>query len=175
MCTWPRSNLPHCIAQPKGFEPFWVVTKQADVLEVTRRNDLYDSTTKPFILGETEAIERMRAINDGDAFPFKSLTGTDEPEHGVLRKLFTPLFQNQGMKAMEPRVRAIARAHVDRMAALGGRRSEHDASPILPTCTTPHAATTSTTPPPSRSFSARPRRSSGCARSMTVTPSRSRA
>src|SRR3546814_12400351 len=25
------------------------------------------------------------------------------------------------MKAMEPRVRAIARAHVDRMAALGGR------------------------------------------------------
>src|SRR3546814_13368020 len=63
----------------------------------------------------------MRAINDGDAFPFKSLTGTDEPEHGVLRKLFTPLFQNQGMKAMEPRVRAIARAHVDRMAALGGR------------------------------------------------------
>src|SRR3546814_3040273 len=86
-------------------------------LEVTRRNDLYDSTTKPFILGEIEAIERMRAINDGDAFPFKSLTGTDEPEHGVLRKLFTPLFQNQGMKAMEPRVRAIARAHVDRMAA----------------------------------------------------------
>src|SRR3546814_19436641 len=76
-----------------GFEPFWVVTKHADVLEVTRRNDLYDSTTKPFILGEIEAIERMRAINDGDAFPFKSLTGTDEPEHGVLRKLFTPLFQ----------------------------------------------------------------------------------
>src|SRR3546814_10676327 len=71
------------------------------------------STTKPFILGEIEAIERMRAINDGDAFPFKSLTGTDEPEHGVLRKLFTPLFQNQGMKAMEPRVRAIARAHVE--------------------------------------------------------------
>src|SRR3546814_8659241 len=104
-----------------GFEPFWVVTKHADVLEVTRRNDLYDSTTKPFILGEIEAIERMRAINDGDAFPFKSLTGTDEPEHGVLRKLFTPLFQNQGMKAMEPRVRAIARAHVDGMAALGGR------------------------------------------------------
>src|SRR3546814_8013517 len=67
-----------------GFEPFWVVTKHADVLEVARRNDLYDSTTKPFILGEIEAIERMRAINDGDAFPFKSLTGTDEPEHGVL-------------------------------------------------------------------------------------------
>src|SRR3546814_4886909 len=78
MFTWLRSNQPLGIARPKGVEPFWVVTKHADVLEVTRRNDLYDSTTKPFILGEIEAIERMRAINDGDAFPFKSLTGTDE-------------------------------------------------------------------------------------------------
>ena len=121
MFTWIRANNPLGIARPKGFMPFWVVSKHADVLEVTRRNDLYDSTTKPFILGETEAIERMRAINGGDAFPFKSLTGTDEPEHGVLRKLFTPLFQNQGMRAMEPRVRAIARAHVDRMEAMGGR------------------------------------------------------
>lgn len=121
MFTWLRANQPLGIARPEGFTPFWVVTKHADVLEVTKRNDLYDSTTRPFILGETEAIERMRAINNGDAFPFKSLTGTDEPEHAVLRKLFTPLFQNQGMKAMEPRVRAIAKAHVDRMAEMGGR------------------------------------------------------
>lgn len=121
MFSWVRANNPLGIARPKGFMPFWVVSKHADVLEVTRRNDLYDSTTMPFILGETEAIERMRAINGGDAFPFKSLTGTDEPEHRVLRKLFTPLFQNQGMRAMEPRVRAIARTHVDRMAAMGTR------------------------------------------------------
>src|SRR3546814_7277368 len=61
---FPYTTLFRSIARPKGFEPFWVVTKHADVLEVTRRNDLYDSTTKPFILGEIEAIERMRAIND---------------------------------------------------------------------------------------------------------------
>lgn len=121
MFTWVRANNPLGRAQPEGFDPFWVVSKHADVLEVTRRNDLYDSTTRPFILGESEAITRMREINGGDAFPFKSLTGSDEPDHGVMRKLFTPLFQNQGMKAMEPRVRAIARAHVDRMAAFGGR------------------------------------------------------
>jgi hypothetical protein len=121
MFTWIRANNPLGIAHAEGYMPFWVASKHADVLEITRRNDLYDSTSKPFILGATEAIERMRQINNGDDFPFKSLTGTDEPEHGVLRKLFTPLFQNQGMKAMEPRVRAIAKAHVDRMAALGGR------------------------------------------------------
>lgn len=49
------------------------------------------------------------------------MTGTDEPEPDVLRKLFTPLFQNEGMKGMEPRVRAIACAHVDRMLRAGER------------------------------------------------------
>jgi cytochrome P450 len=121
MFAWLRANNPLGLARVEGYMPFWVVTKHADVLEVTRRNDIYDSTSKPFVLGATEQIERMREINGGADFPFQSLTGTDEPEHGVIRKLFTPLFQNQGMKAMEPRVRAIARTHVDRMAAAGGQ------------------------------------------------------
>ena len=121
MFTWIRANNPLGRAIVEGFDPFWVVSKHADVLEVTRRNDIYDSTTRPFILGEKAAISRMREINDGDAFPFKSLTGSDEPEHAVMRKLFTPLFQTQGMRAMEPRVKAIASAHLDRMEALGGR------------------------------------------------------
>ncbi|MFP5432459.1 MAG: hypothetical protein ACLGIM_04975, partial [Alphaproteobacteria bacterium] len=106
MFAWLRANNPLGLARVEGYMPFWVVTKHADVLEVTRRNDIYDSTGKPFVLGATEQIERMREINGGADFPFQSLTGTDEPEHGAIRKLFTPLFQNQGMKAMEPRVRA---------------------------------------------------------------------
>ena len=43
MFTWIRENNPLGRAQPEGFMAFWVVSKHADVLEVARRNDLFDS------------------------------------------------------------------------------------------------------------------------------------
>jgi hypothetical protein len=35
--TWLRANLPLSRAEVSGFDPFWVVTKHADIAEIARR------------------------------------------------------------------------------------------------------------------------------------------
>ena len=35
------ANAPLAQAQPEGFDPFWVVTRHADIQEVERQNDLF--------------------------------------------------------------------------------------------------------------------------------------
>src|ERR1700757_2100047 len=41
--AWLRANDPLGIAQPAGYDPFWVVTRHADILEISRQNDLFHS------------------------------------------------------------------------------------------------------------------------------------
>ena len=36
--AWLRREAPLDRAQPEGFDPFWVVTRHADILEVERKN-----------------------------------------------------------------------------------------------------------------------------------------
>src|SRR5258708_20051826 len=38
---WLRANNPVGLAQPEGIDPFWAVTKHADILAVGRQNDLF--------------------------------------------------------------------------------------------------------------------------------------
>jgi hypothetical protein len=39
--SWLRREMPLGVAQPDGCDPFWVVTRHADILEVERNNELF--------------------------------------------------------------------------------------------------------------------------------------
>jgi cytochrome P450 len=39
--AWLRRNEPLGVAEIEGVDPFWVVTRHADILEVSRQNDLF--------------------------------------------------------------------------------------------------------------------------------------
>src|SRR4030088_3828533 len=39
--AWLRANDPLGVAQPAGYDPFRVVTRQADILEMSRQNELF--------------------------------------------------------------------------------------------------------------------------------------
>jgi cytochrome P450 len=39
--TWLRAKAPLAQAQPEGFDPFWVVTRHADIQAVERQTDLF--------------------------------------------------------------------------------------------------------------------------------------
>ena len=47
---WLRANNPLGIARPEGFDPFWVVTRHADILNVGRQNDLFHNADRPTTL-----------------------------------------------------------------------------------------------------------------------------
>jgi len=43
---WLRSNNPLGVAEVEGFDPFWVVTKHADILEISRNNARFPSAVR---------------------------------------------------------------------------------------------------------------------------------
>src|SRR5438067_12952642 len=43
---WLRENAPLSSVEPAGYQPFWAVTRHADILEVEGQNDLFKNETR---------------------------------------------------------------------------------------------------------------------------------
>ncbi|MCP2342296.1 cytochrome P450 [Actinomadura rupiterrae] len=109
-----RRDDPVRWVEPEGYAPFWAVTRHADVLEVERRNDVFLNAPR-LVLGTAE-YDAMRAAGGGT----RTIAHMDEPEHRAVRKIGADWFRPRAMRALEPRVRELARRYVDQMAALDG-------------------------------------------------------
>ena len=45
--TLAAGHMPLAVARPEGFDPFWVVTRHADILEISRQNELFHNGDLP--------------------------------------------------------------------------------------------------------------------------------
>ncbi len=118
---WLRANNPLGMARLEGVYPFWVVSKHADILEISRQNDLFRSGEMPTTFTTIEGDEKVRAMTGGSPHLVRSLVQMDAPDHPKHRLLTQAWFLPQNIRRLEERIRQIARAHVDHMASLGGR------------------------------------------------------
>lgn len=118
--TWLRREMPLAQAQPEGFDPFWVVTKHRDILEVERQNDLFHNGDRSTVVTNISSDQKVRAMMGGSPHLVRSLVQMDMPDHGYYRRLTQPYFLPQNIRKLEPRIREIAKSFVDRMADKGG-------------------------------------------------------
>lgn len=118
---WLRANNPLGYATPEGFEPFWVVTKHADILDVSRQNALFCSSQKQVALANEASDRRMRDMNGGDHRLINTLVSMDAPEHMKHRMFAQAWFMPQNLRKIEDSIRVIARFYVEKMLAKGGR------------------------------------------------------
>ena len=117
--AWLRKEAPLEQAQPEGFDPFWVVTRHADILEVERQNDLFHNGDRSTVLTTIEADKKVREMMGGSPHLVRSLVQMDNPDHMAYRRLTQGSFVPQSLRPLEARIREIARGFVDRMAAHG--------------------------------------------------------
>jgi len=117
---WLRANNPLGVAEVEGFAPFWLVTKHADILEISRQNALFHNGDMAATLTSIEADAKVREMTGGSPHLVRSLVQMDAPDHPKYRVLTQSWFLPQNIRGLETRIRQIAREHVDRMAALGG-------------------------------------------------------
>ncbi|HTZ69918.1 MAG TPA: cytochrome P450 [Acetobacteraceae bacterium] len=118
---WLRREMPLAIAQPEKFDPFWVVTRHADILEVERQNELFHNGDRATIVTPIELDQKVRAVMGGSPHLVRALVQMDNPDHAAYRKLTFPSFLPQNLQKLSARTRDIARGFIDHMAALGGR------------------------------------------------------
>lgn len=117
---WLRANAPLARAELEGIHPFWIVSRHADILEVSRQNDLFHSGDLPTTMTSLEADQKVRAMTGGSPHLLRTLVQMDAPDHPKYRMLTQSWFLPQNIRRLEARIREIARDHVDRMAARGG-------------------------------------------------------
>lgn len=117
--AWLRREAPLDVAQPEGFDPFWVVTRHADILEVERQNELFHNGDRATVLTTIEADRKVREMMGGSPHLVRSLVQMDNPDHFAYRKVTQGALLPQNLRALEARIREIARGFVDRMAEHG--------------------------------------------------------
>jgi cytochrome P450 len=118
--AWLRANNSLGRAELEGFEPFWIVSKHADILEISRQNDLFRSGERSTTFTNKEADARVRQRTGGSPHLLRTLVQMDAPDHPKYRLLTQSWFLPQNIRPLEDRIRQIARDHVDRMIELGG-------------------------------------------------------
>jgi hypothetical protein len=117
---WLRANNPLGKAELEGFDPFWIVTKHADILEISRQNEVFLSGARSTTFTNLEADQKVRQMTGGSPHLVRTLVQMDAPDHPKHRLLTQSWFLPQNIRHLEDRIRQIAREHVDRMAQLGG-------------------------------------------------------
>ncbi len=117
--TWLRKELPLGQAQVEGFDPFWVVSRQAHIREVERQNELYHNGDRSTVLTNIEADQKVREMMGGSPHLVRSLVQMDNPDHANYRGLTADAFLPQNLMKLEERIREIAKGFVDRMADMG--------------------------------------------------------
>jgi len=117
---WLRTNNPLGIAEVEGFDPFWVVTKHADILEISRNNARFPSAIRGTTLMSQAGEARARAIT-GTPHLVRSLVQMDEPDHMKYRLLTQAWFMPANVKKREGDIRALAKQAAESFAALPGQ------------------------------------------------------
>jgi len=117
---WLRKNEPFGVAEIEGVDPFWVATKHADILEISRQNDLFHNGDRNPVLTSQVADRKVREMMGGSPHLLRTLIHMDAPDHLKYRALTQAWFMPQNLRKLEDRIRMIARGAVERMAAKGG-------------------------------------------------------
>jgi cytochrome P450 len=117
---WLRKNQPFGQAQIEGFDPFWVATRHADILEISRQNALFSNGDRNPVITTKALDEQVRAMMSGSPHLLRTLIHMDEPDHMKYRTLTQAWFMPPNLRSMEDRIRVIAKDAVAKMRATGG-------------------------------------------------------
>ncbi|MFI9550758.1 cytochrome P450 [Nonomuraea endophytica] len=113
-----RRDDPVHWVEAAGYHPFWAVTRHADIMEIERNHPVFRNAPRP-VLAKAETDERMKQSR-AEGTALRTLIHMDDPQHRVTRAIGADWFKPRAMRAMEQRVRELARQYVDRMSEYGG-------------------------------------------------------
>ncbi len=115
-----RATAPLDKAELDDFEPFWVVSRHADIKDIERQPDIFHNGDKSTFLSNKEGQEKVKALTGGEPNLIRSLVSLDGKEHKDLRGIVFPHVTPRAIKPLEDQIRAIAREFVDHMLSFGG-------------------------------------------------------
>lgn len=116
-CALLRHESPvHLVSTPTGeFNPFYALTRHADILEIELHNNIWLNEPRP-VLGP--AVADQRRAEEGDRL--RTLIHVDDPEHRELRGVTSEWFLPKSLQKLDVRLAELAKRYVDKMESMGG-------------------------------------------------------
>ena len=109
---WLRANDPVHWYDDSGGDPFWVITKHADITAIGK-------LPEQFISGPTLVQSHLPVPKDRMEFP-PTLIQLDPPKHGVYRRLISKRFTPRALKRFHHDIEVIGKEIVDGLIEAGG-------------------------------------------------------
>ena len=115
---WLRANDPVRRMAPNGYDPFWSLSRHADVKAVESDSKLFINDPRP-ILGP-KMLEGLVEQLVGRRHLVRSLVQMDDPDHARYRALTQQWFRGENLRRLSGRIDELAVEYVDRLGELGG-------------------------------------------------------
>nr|WP_090273594.1 cytochrome P450 [Mycolicibacterium komanii]CRL66486.1 cytochrome P450 [Mycolicibacterium komanii] len=103
-----RANAPVSRVEVPDYNPFWAITKHADIMEIERANDVFTNSPRP-VLTTAQGDEQQAAIG------VKTLIHMDDPQHRDFRAIGANWFRPKAMRDLKVRIDELAKRFVDGM------------------------------------------------------------
>lgn len=117
--AWLRQHQPLGIAEPEGYDPFWVVTRQADLRAIAMKGDVFHNTLRVNMIDKAARQQMQELLKDRD-FPLRSILHMDAPDHPKYRAVASGYFHAKNLDALAGQIRSIAAEFADRLVDGGG-------------------------------------------------------
>jgi cholest-4-en-3-one 26-monooxygenase len=105
--TWLRKNAPVFWYDRPEFDPFWAITKHADIVEIGKN-------PTDFIIQPRLAV--FAKINEPPEDPARHLLNMDPPDHGKYRRVVAKWFTPRTVQVWRPKVEKLTREILDEAA-----------------------------------------------------------
>ena len=108
-----RREAPVARLELDGFDPFWAITKHADVVWVSRQPDLFLNGPRMTMLHNS--VRPPAAVRQDPNFRpmVRTLLHMDNPDHRAYRKLVSSWFTPRVIRRLETRIESIAARILD--------------------------------------------------------------
>jgi len=114
-CAVLRRESPvHWVDGRPSYNPFWVITRRADILEIEKNHQVFRNSPRPILV---PAAEDARQVEQGQML--RTLIHMDDPDHRALRPIAADWFRPKTLRTMQESVNQLARRYVDSMAERG--------------------------------------------------------
>jgi cytochrome P450 len=119
LLTRLRREAPLYWATPRGYRPFWVVTKHADISEIELKPEVFLSGPR-LELFSIEQERKVREATGRDSAVGRTMLHMDGIEHRAYRGMSQGWFMPKNLRNMEQRLGELAKEYLERMAQAGG-------------------------------------------------------
>ena len=107
--TYLRKHDPVYHVEYPRTDPFWAITKAADIMEISKQPRLWLNGPRLGIFPLAEGEDALPP----EALPLKHLLNMDPPEHGEYRAILSRYFTPRSIRALEPEVANITKEVLD--------------------------------------------------------------